>query len=149
MYNINDIVTKKSGKPFKGGNKIDMIEKLLINPNSPTNQPGAYLKYSKTIVSLNMLTVVTPASDSNDYIYLISDDGHRDSIDLDKFFINDDAIQKYVEEYYKEFFNLEITGFIIDYENELISFYAKDFDDLNDTWDKCSMHLHKIKKFNV
>lgn len=147
MFDIGDTVAKKSEKPFKGGDKLDIIESFQVNEHSPQKELGAYLKNSKTIVSLRNLIIINKIN----CIYLISSDGHRDSINLNVFFKHDDidSIQKYVENYYKYYFNLEINMLTVDYQNELISFYVKDINDSDDLWEKCSMHLHKIKNFNV
>lgn len=146
IFDIGDTVSKKSGKPFKGGNKIDIIESFQVNENTPKKVLGAYLKHSKTIVSLSSLTLLNKI----EYIYLISNDGYRDSLDVTVFFKHNDinSIQKYVEDYYNEYYNLKIKNLLVDYQNELINFDGID-DDTPTIVDKCKMHLYKIKLFNV
>jgi hypothetical protein len=57
-FEIGDIVSKPSGKPFKNGELTDEIEKLEINDNHPNKEMGAFLKNSQTIVSLQGLQTV-------------------------------------------------------------------------------------------
>jgi len=68
-FKIGDIVSKKSGKPFKNGEKIDEIEYFTTNELHPKKSDAAFMKNSKTIVTLNTLKIkekmskfITPVS---------------------------------------------------------------------------------------
>lgn len=63
-FKIGDAVIKKSGKPFKHGEKDDIISEFTLNLNHPNKVAGALLKHSDTIVSLQML-MVKPLDDLN------------------------------------------------------------------------------------
>jgi hypothetical protein len=91
---------------------------------------------------------ITPSLESNDFIYLISDDGHRDFIDLNVFCMTDDDIKNYITNYQKEMFGLNVRNIIIDYNNNKINFETNDIYSPDD-WEVGKMFLHKIKKFNV
>jgi hypothetical protein len=58
LFNIGDIVKKKSNKPFKYGELTDEILGFKPNPYSPKNNIGAELKNSNTIVNLDCLILV-------------------------------------------------------------------------------------------
>ena len=55
---VNEVVRKRSRKPFKNGYKEDLVVAFEINQDSPNKEMGAVLKNSKTIVSLSQLEVV-------------------------------------------------------------------------------------------
>lgn len=58
---IGDKVQKHSGKPFKKAEEnpealnFDYIERFCDNPQDPKNRPSAFLRISKTVVSLYQL----------------------------------------------------------------------------------------------
>jgi hypothetical protein len=52
---IGDIVSKKSGKPFKNKELNDEVMEILENPYNPSKTLAARLKNSDTIVSLDLL----------------------------------------------------------------------------------------------
>lgn len=60
-FAIGDKVCKHSGKPFKKAEDAeealthDYIESFCENPQDPKNRPSAFLKISKTVVSLYQL----------------------------------------------------------------------------------------------
>lgn len=58
LFNIGDIIKKKSNKPFKHGELTDEIIGFKPNPHSPKNAIGAELKNSNTIVNLECLILV-------------------------------------------------------------------------------------------
>lgn len=56
-FEINDFVSKKSGKPFKNGALMDQIGSFTINEDDPKKATAAYLINSQTTVSLCSLQV--------------------------------------------------------------------------------------------
>lgn len=58
IFEIGDIVSKTSGKPFKNGELADEVLRFEINENHPNKEKGAFLKNSQTIVSLKQLQAV-------------------------------------------------------------------------------------------
>lgn len=60
---VGDIVSKPSGKPFKGGELTDEVERFEVNENHPNKAMGAFLKNSQTIVSLSELQAVGKFTD--------------------------------------------------------------------------------------
>ncbi len=65
-FEINDFVSKKSGKPFKNGALMDQIGYFTNNGYHPEKTIAAYLINSETIVSLSSLQVKNKFS--NEYI---------------------------------------------------------------------------------
>lgn len=54
-FKIGDIVSKISGKPFKGGGLTDVITAITVNQLSPSKESAAILKSSGTMVNLQRL----------------------------------------------------------------------------------------------
>lgn len=82
----------------------------------------------------------------NKPIYLISSDGHRDSITLDYYASGPDDIQKIIYWDRKEYFceEVDILSIEIDLEKLTVKFESKS--DWDDEWTEYTYYLHKINK---
>jgi len=52
-FNLGDYVRKRSGRPFKSGNKIGTIREFTINPH--TGNPAVYFREDDSVVDLMTL----------------------------------------------------------------------------------------------
>ena len=79
-------------------------------------------------------------------IYLLSPDGHRDSVSYDYFATSKPEIQYMVENYMKIYLCGEVDGdsFEIDLDKLTVKFKSKP--DWDDEWETYTYHLFKINK---
>ncbi len=80
-------------------------------------------------------------------IYLLSPDGHRDSVSYDWFAVDKPGIQYMVQKYRKEYLCEEVdffNSFEIDLDKLFVKFKSKP--DWDDEWETYTYHLFKINK---
>ncbi len=80
-------------------------------------------------------------------IYLLSPDGHRDSVSYDYFATSKPEIQYMVENYMRNYLSQEVDlyhSFEIDLDKLFVKFKSKP--DWDDEWETYTYHLFKINK---
>ena len=81
----------------------------------------------------------------SDKIYVISNDGHRDSINLENYATNEAEIIKLITDEEEGIYGRKIVGeFKIDYDKELVTYKVSDFDD-DEAYEK-TYHIFTLKK---
>lgn len=84
-------------------------------------------------------------------IYLISTDGHKDSIDLEQYFTTEEQIESWIRNYRKDNFNEYIRNVEINFEYLKVTFewiwcgYLKDASD--DEWEEATYYLFKLNQY--
>ena len=77
-------------------------------------------------------------------IYLISSDGHRDSIDLEHYFTTESQVKKYIKEYRKEMFAEKVRNIQVDFEKLTVRFEYQEFG-FGD-WEVKKHYFYKVNK---
>ena len=78
-------------------------------------------------------------------IYLISTDGHRDSINLEYYFTTESQVKKYIKKYRKEMFNEKVRNIQLDFDKLEVEFEFEDFD--WGDWEKRKHYLFKVNLY--
>lgn len=79
-------------------------------------------------------------------IYLLSSDGHRDSVNYDWFAVDEQGIKQMIYSYRKEYLGeeVDVDSFEIDLDTLTVKFQSKP--DWDDEWEDYIYHLFKINK---
>lgn len=79
-------------------------------------------------------------------IYLLSSDGHRDSVSYDWFAVDELGIKQMVYSYKKEYLyeKVDIDSFEIDLNKLTVKFQSKP--DWDDKWEEYTYYLFKVNK---
>jgi hypothetical protein len=72
IFNVNDVVSKRSGKPFKSGRKVNTIKELVMNPN--TGNPAATFLEDDSVVDIRTCKPATEAERALDYRHWVRED---------------------------------------------------------------------------
>lgn len=84
-------------------------------------------------------------------IYLISSDSHRDSIDLEYYFTNEEQIESYIKKYYFESFRENVRNVKVDFENLKVTFewlWGQYLDGTTeDDWEEETYYLFKLNQY--
>lgn len=78
-------------------------------------------------------------------IYLISVDGHRDSIDLEYYFTTKSQVKEYIKKYRKEMFAEKVRNIQVDFEKLTVRFEYQKFGFGN--WETKKHYFHKVNKY--
>jgi hypothetical protein len=76
-------------------------------------------------------------------IYLISTDGHRDSIDLEYYFTDYERIENYVKWYKEECFNEKVKNVEVNFEDLIVTF---EYEAFWGEWEKGTYYLFKVNQ---
>jgi hypothetical protein len=83
-------------------------------------------------------------------IYLISIDGHRDSIDLEYYFTNEEQIESWIKKYRKEYFDENVRNVKVNFDKEEVSFEVSWINDNKIgrfEWEEVIYYLFKLNKY--
>ena len=78
-------------------------------------------------------------------IYLISDDGYRDSVDLEYYCVTEQDIKNYVEFYYRTMYNDKVRNIEVNFEEKIINFESSYH--IDEDWEDHIMYLHELNKY--
>ena len=81
-----------------------------------------------------------------DTIYLLTSDGHRDSLVLDYYCTSEKTIIEAIKHYYKEMFDQETESFDVNFNKEYVYFNRLDY---SGEWEHTKFHFKTIKKFKT
>lgn len=83
-----------------------------------------------------------------DTIYLLTSDGHRDSLILEHYCTSEKTIIEAIKYYYKEEFDQETKDFEINFNKEEVDFKYLDTS-WPDDWEQSTFYFRTIKKFKT
>ena len=80
-------------------------------------------------------------------IYLLTSDGHRDSISLDRYAEDEEGIKRLIATEMKESFGKDVRDIVVDFDGEKIHFESRyDWESDSDDWDRGIYHFLCIEK---